>query len=178
LSSSTERVIRIKAEDDASSNLLTIARSFRGLATVIRQTILFTRQLIAIQEIEQLSALKTAAVYRILAVAKLAAIGLGVGGAIIALAATAAMMQSGAGPIPVAFGQTAQGTSRNVSASGLAVIHAGETISRGTPSAGGGKGGDINITIHSAQMSYRAGIEETARDLGTLIYQGYRRLRH
>jgi hypothetical protein len=174
-SKTTERVIRIKAEDDASANLLLIARAFRSLRTVISQTIIFTKQLIAIQEIEKWQVLSTAAAYRILAYAKLAAIGFGVVGAIAAVAATAAMMGAGAAPIPI--GQTAAGTSRRVSATGMAVVHAEETISKGIQGAGKG-GGDINITIHSAQMSYRAGIEETARDLGTLIYQGYRRLRH
>ena len=171
----TERVIRIKAEDDASASLLLIARAFRSLRTVISQTIIFTKQLIAIQEIEKWQVLSTAAAYRILAYAKLAAIGFGVVGAIAAVAATAAMMGAGAAPIPV--GQTAAGTSRQVSATGMAVVHATETISK--DGQGGGRGGgDINITIHSAQMSYRAGIEETARDLGTLINQGVRRLRH
>jgi len=175
-SKTTERVIRIKAEDDASANLLLIARAFRSLRTVISQTIIFTKQLIAIQEIEKWQVLSTAAAYRILAYAKLAAIGFGVVGAIAAVAATAAMMGAGAAPIPI--GQTAAGTSRGVSATGMAVVHAGETISRGAEGPAIGKGGDINITIHSAQMSYRAGIEETARDLGTLINQGIRRLRH
>lgn len=177
MSSNTERVIRIKAEDDASSTLLGIARSFRGLATVIRQTLILTRLMAAAQEIEQFAVLRTAAAYRVLAIAKMAAVGLGVAGAIVALAATAAMMSSGKG-MPITFGQTSAGTSRNVAASGLAVLHSGETISKGGQGTGGKLGAGINITIHSANMSYRAGIEETAEELGTLIYQGFRRLRH
>jgi hypothetical protein len=128
-----------------------------------------------IEEITRVFALASA--YRFLAMMKTAASLIGVGAAIAAIAASFALMQSGGGPIPV--GQTSGGTSRQVSATGMAVIHAGETISRAASGQGGSRGGgNINITIGSADMSYRAGIEETARDLGTLIYQGYRRIRH
>ena len=174
-SSTTERVIRIKAEDDASSNILAIARAFSGMRTVINQVRLATTQLLMIQSAEQLSVTALTQKYVILRYAKLAALGFGVIGAVMGLAATAAMIGAGAGPVPM--GQTSAGTSRHVSATGLAVVHANEDISKGVVE-GGKSGGNINIVIHSAQMSYRAGIEETAEELGTLIYQGYRRLRH
>ena len=176
-SSTTERVIRISAKDDASTNILAIARAFSNLRSVINQTRLATTQLLLMQNAEQLTVTQLTQKYILLRYAKLAALGLGVMGAVIGLAATAAMLSAGTGPQAVS-GQTSTGTSRSVSASGLAVIHAGETISRGGQGSSGTPGGNINITIHSANMSYRAGIEETAEELGTLIYQGYRRLRH
>ena len=176
MSKTTERVIRIKAEDDASVQIMNIARAFRQMATVIRQVEQFTRMLIFVQTGERISVMALEKAYWGLRIAKLAAIGFGVIGAVAAIAATAAMMTAGAGPMPVSM-QTTAGTSRRVSATGIAVVHAGETVFKDGQGSGRG-GGNINITIHSADMSYRAGIEETAQQLGTLIYQGYRRLRH
>jgi hypothetical protein len=176
--STTERIIRITAKDDASTNILAIARAFGNLRTIINQTRLATTQLLMMQSAEQISVTALTQKYVLLRYAKLLALGLGLGGAVLGLAATAAMFAAGSGPVPVSAVQTSPGTTRNVSASGLAVIHAGETISRETGGSGGRSGAGVNIVIHNAQMSYRAGIEETAENLGTLIYQGYRRLRH
>ena len=176
MSKSTDRVIRIKAEDDVTSQVLTVVRTMRSLATAIRQVRTLMLLLNQMQKVEAVQTMALAGAYRYLALMKTAASMIGVGAALVAVAASFAMLGSGTGPVPV--GQTSGGTSRQVSASGLAVIHAGETISRGAQGTGSKSSGDINITIHSADMSYRAGIEETAQKLGTLIYQGYRRLRH
>jgi len=134
--------------------------------------------MIALNQLQKLEIIQVAALasaYRYLAIMKTAASMIGVGAALVAIAASFSMLASGTGSIPMA--QTSAGTSRQVSATGLAIVHATETISK--DGQGGGRGGgNINITIGSANMSYRAGIEETAEDLGTLIYQGMRRRRH
>ena len=175
MSKSTDRLIRIKAEDDVTGQVLTIVRTMRSLATAIRQVRTLMVLLNQMQKVEAAQTMALAGAYRYLALMKTAASMIGVGAALVAVAASFAMLGSGTAPVPIA--QTSAGTSRRVSATGLAVVHADETISKGAQ-AGGRGGGDINIMIHSADMSYRAGIEETAQQLGTLIYQGYRRLRH
>ena len=175
MSKSTDRIIRIKAEDDVTSQVLTIVRTMRSLATAIRQVRTLMVLLNQMQKVEAVQTMALAGAYRYLALMKTAASMIGVGAALVAVAASFAMLGSGAAPVPIA--QTSAGTSRRVSATGLAVVHADEMISKGAQTGGRG-GGDINITIHSADMSYRAGIEETVAKVGTLIYQGYRRLRH
>jgi hypothetical protein len=127
-----------------------------------------------IEEITRVLALASA--YRFLAIMKTAASLIGVGAAILAIAASVGMLAAGAGPIPV--GQTAGGTSRQVSATGMAVIHAGETISRGAGASRVGGLPEITINIASANMTLHKDIEETALLLDTLIYQGMRRYRH
>jgi hypothetical protein len=151
--------------------------------------------MIALNQLQKLEIIQVAALasaYKYLALMKTAASMIGVGAAILAVAGSLAMLQSGTGPIPV--GQTSAGTARQVSASGLAVIHAGETISRGSPtsavigpseimshrpSAPSTKPeAGIVIHIHEANMSLHRDIEQTAEDLGTLTYEAMRRRRH
>jgi hypothetical protein len=148
----------------------------RSLAQVIRQVRVLMIALNQLQKLEIIQVAALASAYKYLALMKTAASMIGVAAAVLAVAGSFAMLQSGTGPVPV--GQTAGGTSRQVSASGLAVIHAGETISRGSSGSSARAGSGITIHIHEANMSLHRDIEETAQDLGSLIYEGMRRQRH
>lgn len=172
----TDRVVRIKAEDDVSSNILAIVRSMRSLATAIRQVRLLMIALNQLQKLEVIQVAALASAYRYLAIMKTAATMIGVGAAFLAIAASLAMIGSGAGPIPVA--QTSSGgLGRRVSATGVAVVHADERITK-DGGRGGGLGGGITIHIHEANMRLTQDIEETAENLGTLIYEAVRRRRY
>lgn len=177
MSKETDRVVRLKVTDDATTNILAVVRTMRSLATAIRQVRMLMMALHQLQQLEIIQVAALASAYRYLAIMKTAASMIGVGAAIVAIAASVGMMASGTGPIPI--GQTSAGTTRSVSATGLAVVHAGEDISRGSTQGGLARGmSGISINIGQATMNTRRDIEETARDLGTLMYDSMRRYRH
>jgi len=177
MSSVKEKVISIRVADDSTSTLRNMVKVMRSVATAMRQIANISKVIEALQKAEFLNTMALGSAYRYLALMKGAASMIGIGAAVLAVAASVGMLASGTVSQPMSF-QTAPGQAKMVAKTGLGIVHAGETVSRGAGGTGSG-GGDINIVIHSADMSYEEGIRDTARRLGSLIwFQEMRRMRH
>jgi hypothetical protein len=175
MSKTTEKVISIRVADDSTSTLRNMVKVMRSVATAMRQIANISKVIEALQKAEFLNTMALGSAYRYLALMKGAASMIGIGAAVLAVAASVGMLAAGTVAQPVSF-QTAPGSSRQVSRTGMAVVHAGETVSRGIGGTGRGSGITINIDNMNVRSPQEA--EEAVTLLNTTVFQAMRRYRH